>query len=212
MYGFNPCQIGPVQAKADIGGVSEESGRVSAKEDEWLLDPKGKYGDSGGDGVVFGENGGFEVLEKRVGRLGRPPLWISAALNQCQYARLCVQAPPTRVRRPVSASGTGCCGCAHTCSAPLLDSKVPALAHTSHRLTLDVRKRQNQAVSWAFVEYIPTAKASFLGDSHFRCACDCKSAWPLYALSSFGTFWVKWFLGSTQCPSALIDGRDTTAV
>lgn len=36
----------------------------------------------GGDDVVCGENGGFEVLEERVDKLGGPPLvWISTALN-----------------------------------------------------------------------------------------------------------------------------------
>lgn len=75
--------MGPVQALADVGGVSEETGRWYAKESVWLLDPKSMYSGTGDDGVVFCENnGGFEVFEEGSAKwTGRPALWISTALN-----------------------------------------------------------------------------------------------------------------------------------
>lgn len=103
----------------------------------------------GGDDVVCGENGGFEVLEERVGKLGGPPLvWISTALNAS--TRGFVASKPLRHRQGSAVQclpqGQAVIAAVHLLCAFVKFFCASALAHNSHPLTLELRERQNRSV------------------------------------------------------------------
>jgi hypothetical protein len=93
------------------------------------------------------------VLEKRVDGLEGPLYGSAQRSTQSPYARRSSKPPQTNDKGPFSSRvlPQGAVAAVHTgCSAPLLDSNVPAVAPISHRLKLDIIERQIQRLSWAF--------------------------------------------------------------